>query len=83
MSSKKSRNRNRAQYAHGDAVIVDAHCGCEGDGGGSVELRGERLTVAGTNARNRHPVTGEVMVGCRTENGALINVPARALRRDD
>lgn len=79
--SKTKKNRKPA-IAPGAKVRVEAHVGCEGDQGGHVELHGDTLTVApAANPTYRHEKTGEPMVSCLTENGALVAVPLRALRR--
>ena len=72
-------------FQPGDECVVKADCGVRNDDDASVpsvELRGAKVKVSGANAVYTHAETGETMVGCTHENGALSAIPARALRNE-
>lgn len=74
-SSRKQRGRLNG----GDQVRIAAHVGAKGDGP-SAELHGEPGIVVGSNPRYKN-AGGETHVSVLLENGALVCVPERALKR--
>ena len=76
-----SSRKNRGELQQGDRVKIAAHCGTKTDGDErSVELHGESGKIIGANPRYRDE-RGERKVSVLLENGALVCVPERALKR--
>lgn len=82
MTFNVRKKRRGAPLAQGDEVRIAGHVACDGDAGGQVNLHGDGGTVIGANPHYRHKSTGERMTAVRLENGAVVTVPTRALRRD-
>ena len=67
---------------HGDPVKVIGHCGGNLDDGSSYDLHGDSGHVVGANPHYDSKRTGERMTTIELENGAIVAVPTRTLKRD-
>lgn len=65
----------------GDPVRVVAHVGGNLDDGSSFGIHGEEGHVIGSNPTYIKKNTGERMTAIELENGAIVTVPNRALKR--
>lgn len=65
----------------GDRIEVSGHVGADRDAGGSVEFHGDGGEVIGANPHYRHAKTDEPMTTVRTDDGSVVAIPTRALRR--
>lgn len=78
----RARSSRGNVFEHGQPVRIAGHVGTKTEAGetGSIELHGEAGRVAGTNARHKNS-DGIPCVSVVLDNGALVSVPERALKR--
>lgn len=74
----RRRNRSDRPLRAGDAVKITAHVAGPGDG----SLRGEGGRVVGSNPHYRHADSGQIMTAVELDNGQVVTVPAKALKRE-
>lgn len=73
------RNRSGKPLRSGDVVQITGNVAGPGD---RNTLRGEVGEVVGANPHYKHGETGEIMTSVHLEDGGVIAVPTRALKRE-